>query len=67
MSKKINNLANSGSSYSPANAHAEEYRYIRNDLIRVIVVNVIIFGLVIAVYLTDKQSGYLQRFYNQIF
>ncbi len=52
---------------SISNAHALEYRIIRNDLIRVVVLNVLFLAVVLAVYYTDQQSHYLQRIYNQIF
>ena len=48
-------------------AHAAEYRTIRNDLIRVIVLNLIFLVGVLAVYYTNRSSGYLQRIFEQIF
>jgi hypothetical protein len=54
-------------SNSGANQHAEEYRIIRTDLIRVLIVNAIFLAAVLAVYFTNQQSNYLEQIYNKIF
>jgi hypothetical protein len=48
-------------------AHAKEYALISQDLKRVVVLNIIIFAAVLAVYFTDKNTGYLQRIYENLF
>lgn len=45
----------------------EEYQIIKNDLIRVILLNILILGIVLAVYATDRKSHYLEQIFNQIF
>ncbi len=52
---------------SPVSSHAAEYRGIRNDLIRVVVLNVIFLAAVLAVYYTDRNSHYLEQIYNRLF
>ncbi len=56
-----------GGSVAMAAASPAEYRIIRNDLIRVVVLNVLFLGIVLAVYATNLQSHYLERIYNQLF
>ncbi len=72
MSKKNRNkFQNQVSTPSPAaaagNMHAGEYRIIRNDLIRVAILNLLFLAAVLALYFTNKQSGYIERIFNQLF
>jgi hypothetical protein len=74
---KIRNRDNSFSTSSspspahiPANSngqHAAEYKIITQDMIRLIVLNGIMLAAVLAVYFTNRSSGYLERIYSQIF
>jgi hypothetical protein len=52
---------------SGLNIHAAEYRIIRNDLIRVAVVNLIFLAAVLIVYFTNRQSNYLEQIYSRLF
>ncbi|GEM_PF-2813211 len=42
--------------------HAIEYRIIRHDLVRLLILNLLYLALVLGVYYTDKTSHYLQKF-----
>ena len=71
MSKKKNRQFNqSGSSYSaPAagsNDLAAEYRIIKFDLIRVLIINLIFLAAVLALYYTNLHSGYLERWFDKL-
>jgi hypothetical protein len=70
MSKKNRNNFNAQNATaaveSPAyNPHAAEYRIIRNDLIRVAIINALFLVGILAVYYTNRQSGYLEKLFNQ--
>ncbi len=70
MSKKNRNNFNSSNTSSLPSAvasHDNEYKIIRNDLTRVVILNILFLGLVLAVYFTDKQTPYLEQIYNRIF
>lgn len=47
--------------------HAEEYGIIRKDLIRLAVLNLLMLGAVIALFYTNKSSGYLERIFEKLF
>jgi len=70
MSKKKNRQFNQQASYAePAAGSGElaaEYKIIRSDLIRVIVVNVIFLAAVLTLYYTNLHSGYLERWFDKI-
>lgn len=48
-------------------AHEAEYSAIRSDMARVLILNSLIFIGIIAIYYTDKNSGYLQKIYESLF
>lgn len=48
-------------------SHEAEYQDIKKDLVRVVLLNSLILIAILVIYYTDKNSGYLQRFYEQIF
>lgn len=52
---------------SPQSQHAAEYRIIRNDLIRVAVVNLIFFAAMLALYFSNRQSNYLEQIFAKVF
>lgn len=41
-----------------------EYRIIKHDLIRVVIVNIIFLGGVLALYYTNMNSHYLERWFS---
>lgn len=70
MSKKNRHSFQEPQARATANisaSHAAEYRGIRNDLIRVVVLNVIILAAVLAIYFTDQKSHYLEQIYSRLF
>ena len=70
MSKKKNRQFNQAQTYSaPAagsNDLAEEYKVIKFDLIRVIVMNAIFLAGVMVLYYTNLHSGYLERWFEKL-
>jgi hypothetical protein len=70
MSKKNRNKLPVSSVSPTASATPElvaEYRIIKHDLIRVVVINVVFLVAVLAVYYTNLQSHYLERWFQQVF
>ena len=47
--------------------HAAEYRIISKDLIRLVLLNGVMLAAVLAVYFTNKTSGYLERMFQSLF
>ncbi len=47
--------------------HAAEYKIINRDLIRLIVLNGIMLIALFALYYTNRQSGFVENLYHQIF
>ena len=48
-------------------AHSAEYKIIRNDMIRLVVLNGIMLAAVLVVYFTNRSSGYLERLFERLF
>jgi len=71
MSKKHRNQFNQTTN-SPAAGGAmageltAEYRIIKHDLLRVLVMNLIFLAAVLVVYYTNLHSGYLERFFEKV-
>jgi len=70
MSKKHRRQFNqSNQSAAPAagsNELSAEYRIIKFDLIRVMVMNLVFLAAVLALYYTNLHSGYLERWFDKI-
>ncbi len=66
VSRSTAPAAQAGSAGAMA-AHAAEYRIISRDLIRLVVVNGIMLAAVLVVYFTNRTSGYLERFFSNLF
>ncbi len=49
------------------NSHAEEYRMIRHDLIRVVVVNGLFLVAVLALYYANRSHPFLESWYQKLF
>jgi hypothetical protein len=70
MSKKKNRQFNQASSYSTPAAGsgdlAAEYKIIKFDLIRVLIMNLIFLAAVLVLYYTNLHSGYLERWFEKL-
>ena len=53
--------------YQVSQEHAAEYRIIRHDLIKVIVLNALYLAGMLALYYSNKQSGYLEQWFSRVF
>ena len=65
MSKKQKNFNISSSQYDQS--HAAEYLIIRNDLIRLVVLNTIFLVGMLALYYTNSRSHYLEQWFKFLF
>lgn len=66
MSKKHKKHHNHGSSGGqPMNfaEHTQEYNIIQKDLVRLVILNVLFLGAVLAVYYTNNNSHYLEKIF----
>lgn len=61
MSKNTNH--NSDAVY---NAHSDEYKMVKSDLIRLLILNAVILGVVLTVYYTDRTSPYLENILGKL-
>jgi hypothetical protein len=59
-----NPVAKSSGAYS---AHRVEYQNIQSDLIKVLIINGILFGIVIAMYIISQSNPFLDTLYDRIF
>lgn len=70
MSKKHKKHHSDNNQDSPVpgaySAHAAEYRIIKHDLIRVIILNTIYLAGALALYYTNQKSHYLERWFGNI-
>ncbi|MFA5991079.1 MAG: hypothetical protein WC794_02430 [Candidatus Doudnabacteria bacterium] len=47
-------------------SHETEYRIIKHDLIKVLALNVVYFGLILGLYFTNQQSHFLDTWFSKI-
>ena len=58
-------MKNSKPTYT-ALSYEEEYKIIKKDLVRVLILNSIYLILILAVYFTDKKYGYLAHMFSRL-
>lgn len=62
MSKKHKHFNQASFAHNPSTGdHAEEYRVIKMDLVKVAIVNAIFLAAVLALHYTNLHSGYLEK------
>jgi hypothetical protein len=66
MSKKHKKQNISQGMITAAALHGDEYRIIKHDLLRVIVLNVIYLAAVLVLYYTNQKTHYLENWFSQI-
>lgn len=49
------------------NQHVAEYKIISKDLIRLVVLNGLMLAAVLVVYFTNKNNGFLERMFQNLF
>lgn len=47
-------------------SHEAEYRIIKFDLVKVLVLNLIYLGVILGLYYVDKQSGLLDKWFARL-
>jgi hypothetical protein len=52
---------------SSAGIHADEYRIIKHDLIKVLILNLIYLSAVLALYFSNLKSNYLEIWFAKVF
>jgi hypothetical protein len=72
MSKKNRNRSQFNTSAPAASAQTstaltEEYRIIKHDLVRVVILNALFLAGILALYYTNAKTHYLEQWFNQIF
>lgn len=58
---------NTSNSQKAESMHAQEYKVIRADLSRVLVLNVFYLAILLVIYYTNSQSHYLEKYFDKIF
>jgi len=66
MSKKNKKPAMEESFGHDASIHASEYKIIKNDLLKVVILNAIYLVGVITLYATNNNSHYLERWFEKV-
>ena len=57
---------NNGPKMSQTDAQSGEYRIIKHDLLRVVILNALFLAAVLALYYTNLHSQYLEKFFGKI-
>lgn len=66
MSKKHKRVFESSASSESGVMHSGEYKVIKHDLIRVLVLNLIYLAAVLVLYYTNLRSHYLEAWFSRI-
>lgn len=64
MGKKHNKPVVENASVEAAGMHSAEYKVIKHDLIKLVLLNILYLGLVLTLYFTNQQSRYLERWFQ---
>ncbi|MCL5666396.1 MAG: hypothetical protein M1383_01335 [Patescibacteria group bacterium] len=67
MSKKHKKTNIQGGPVSASLTHEGEYRIIRHDLLRVVILNLVYLAAVLAVFYSNNKSHYLENLFGKIF
>ena len=66
MSKKHKKLAFQSGSQTSGVSHDSEYRIIRSDLIKVVILNAVYLVAILALYYSNRQSGFLDNWFAKL-
>lgn len=64
MSKKNKKNFENAASSTAVLSHGAEYRIIKHDLIKVLILNVIYLAAIITLYITNSKAHYLQQWFG---
>lgn len=64
--RQFNRAHSSIPTMAPSNDLAGEYRIIRSDLVRVVIVNIIFLAGLLALFYTDYRFHYLEAWFSKI-
>ncbi len=53
-------------SLAVGNAHQGEYRIIKHDLIKVVILNLIYLAAVLGLYFSNQESHYLETWFSKV-
>lgn len=63
----VSSAPRSSSAEGAMNQHVAEYRIISKDLIRLVLLNGFMLAAVLVLYFTNKNNGYLERMFQNLF
>jgi hypothetical protein len=66
MSKKHNKTNQNQTAEYAVSTHTAEYRIIKHDLVKVVVLNSIYLAAVLAIYYSNLRAGYLEHWFSKI-
>jgi hypothetical protein len=66
MSKKHKKLGFQAATQSAGVSHSEEYRIIKSDLIKVVILNAIYLIAILALYYSNRSSGFLDNWFAKV-
>jgi hypothetical protein len=67
MSKKHKKVIQSmAPSHHASISHEAEYRIIKFDLVKVIILNIIYLALILGLYYSNRQSGFLENWFAKV-
>jgi hypothetical protein len=66
MSKKHKKAGKGSEDFGPTLSYAAEYRIIRHDLLRVVMLNAVYLACVLAIYYSNLKSGYLEKWFDKL-
>ncbi|MBL8029702.1 MAG: hypothetical protein JNN11_00425 [Candidatus Doudnabacteria bacterium] len=59
---------NTSQSFKAAGSeHVAEYGVIKHDLVKVVILNAVYLAAIVALYLSNKQSGFLEKWFAKVF
>jgi hypothetical protein len=66
MSKKHKKLAFQATAQTAGTSHEAEYRIIKSDLIKVVILNAVYLVVILALYYGNQRSGFLDNWFAKV-
>jgi hypothetical protein len=72
MSKKhkkhnqVSNFSNSGASHTAVLSHEAEYKIIKSDLVRVLILNLVYLVAILVLYYGNQRSNFLDNWFAKV-
>lgn len=66
MSKKNRQAHSSGTAYTVGLSHEAEYKIIKFDLVKVVILNAVYLAVILGLYFANQKSGFVDNWFAKV-